>query len=75
MADHTLTDLEKDPVYLVRTAGRLAQMLLEIRDEYILDPRDDTLDQFERRLEELARLRDDLHELRSSLMASDAEVD
>lgn len=75
MAERNLSDHNRDPVYLVRTAGRLAQMLLEIRDEYILDPREDTLDQFERRMDELARVRDELHELRSQLVVTDSEVD
>jgi hypothetical protein len=41
-------------------------MLLEIRDEYILDPREDTLDQFERRLDEISVVHQRLHELRKS---------
>lgn len=57
---------EQDPVYLIRTIGRLAQMLLEIRDEYVLDPRDDTLDQFERRLDEIAVVHQELRALRES---------
>lgn len=57
---------EQDPVYLIRTIGRLAQMLLEIRDEYVLDPREDTLDQFERRLDEIAVVHQELRALRES---------
>ena len=57
---------EQDPVYLIRTIGRLAQMLLEIRDEYVMDPREDTLDQFERRLDEIAEVHHELRELRKS---------
>lgn len=57
---------EQDPVYLIRTIGRLAQMLLEIRDEYVLDPKEDTLDQFERRLDEIAVVHKELRALRES---------
>jgi hypothetical protein len=41
-------------------------MLLEIRDEYVLDPREDTLDQFERRLDEIAVVHQELRALRES---------
>ena len=58
---------EHDPMQLVRTIGRLSQMLLEIRDEYINDARQDTLDQFERRLDEINQLSRQLRELRQSL--------
>jgi hypothetical protein len=57
---------DDDPVHVVRTIGRLAQMVLEIRDEYVNDRRDDTLDQLERRLDELAGLHDQLRKLRAS---------
>ncbi|RIK42198.1 MAG: hypothetical protein DCC58_11385 [Chloroflexi bacterium] len=53
-----------DPVLIVRTIGRLAQMVLELRDEYVADRRADTLDQLERRLEEIGQLRAQLIELR-----------
>lgn len=66
MSDYTLPTGEHDPVQLVRTIGRLSQMLLEIRDEYIADPRPDTLDQFERRLDEITELSRRLRDLRQS---------
>lgn len=67
MSGYTLPTGEHDPIHLVRTISRLAQMLLEIRDEYISDPRPDTLDQFERRLVEISTLQHQLRELRASL--------
>lgn len=57
---------DEDPIHVVRTIGRLAQMLLEIRDEYVEGRRDDALDQLERRLDEMAGLRDQLRKLRES---------
>lgn len=56
---------DDDPAHLVRTIGRLAQMVLEIRDEYITDRRDDALDQIERRLDEIAALHVQLRQLRA----------
>lgn len=67
MSGYTLPTGEHDPMHLVRTISRLAQMLLEIRDEYINEPRPDTLDQFERRLDEISTLQHQLRELRASL--------
>lgn len=75
MKSQQYTRQDSDPIYLVRTAGRLAQMLLEIRDEYVNDPREDTLDQFERRLHELAELHDQLHELRAENEALEIQPD
>lgn len=80
MKSRSFARQDSDPIYLVRTAGRLAQMLLEIRDEYATDSREDTLDQFERRLDELSALRDQLRELRAEremdqIDASDEAVD
>lgn len=67
MSGFSLPNGEQDPMRLVRTIGRMTQMLLEIRDEYIRDPREDTLDQFERRLDEINQLGQQLRELRESL--------
>lgn len=64
MSGYTLPTGEHDPIHLVRTIGRLSTMLLEIRDEYIADPRPDTLDQFQRRLDEVTELGHQLRELR-----------
>ncbi|HET7034568.1 MAG TPA: hypothetical protein VFI42_02705 [Thermomicrobiaceae bacterium] len=61
---YSLPTREDDPVHLVRTIARLAQMLVELRDEYVRHPREDTLDQIERRLDELSVLRQQLRERR-----------
>lgn len=50
------------PAQTVRTIGRLAQILLELRDEYAERPRDDTMDQIEQRLDELIELREELRQ-------------
>ena len=63
---------DDDPVHIVRTIGRLAQMLLEIRDEYVNGRRDDALDQLERRLDEIASLHGQLRKLRESQDSSSA---
>lgn len=60
MAGYSIPTRESDPVHTVRTIGRLAQMLLELRDEYVHDPRPDTLDQILRRLDEINRLSEEL---------------
>lgn len=62
MPPYSLPTREDDPVHLVRTIGRLAQMVIELRDEYVRDARTDTLDQIERRLDEIAGLREQLRE-------------
>jgi hypothetical protein len=63
--------VDEDPVYLVRSIGRMAQMLLEIRDEYVENPTPDALDQFERRLDEIGVLANQLRTIRRE----SAEVD
>ncbi len=60
MAGYSVPTREGDPVHTVRTIGRLAQMVLELRDEYVRDPRPDTLDQIIRRLDEINRLSEEL---------------
>ena len=62
---------DDDPIHLVRTIGRLAQMILEIRDEYVDARRDDALDQLERRLDELSGLHEQLRKLRESQDVAD----
>lgn len=61
MAGFTMGSVNDDPVQIVRTIARIAQMLVELRDEYIETQRDDVLDQIERRLDELNGLHDQLH--------------
>jgi adenylate kinase family enzyme len=55
---------EDDPMLVVRTIGRLAQMIHELRDEYVETRRDDTLDQLERRLDELTQQHHELKRVR-----------
>jgi hypothetical protein len=64
MSGYTPPTGAEDPVLVVRTIGRLAQMVLELRDEYVNSRRPDTLDQLERRLDEIAHLHGQLTELR-----------
>lgn len=55
------TQLRDDsPTQLVRTVGRLAGMLVELRDEYVARPRESTIEQIEQRLDELLDLREAL---------------
>ena len=51
---------EDDPVHTVRTIARIAQILIELRDEYVERPRADTLVQFRQRLDDMLALRDEL---------------
>ncbi len=73
MPPYSLPTREDDPVHLVRTIGRLAQMIIELRDEYVRDPRPDTLDQIERRLEEINELREQLRERLHPIEADEVE--
>lgn len=57
---YTLASREDDPVHTVRTISRLAQMVIELRNEYVSNPRPETLRQIEQRL-------DDIHEQREIL--------
>ena len=54
MAGFSAPTREDDPIHIVRTIGRLSQMLLELRDEYERRPRPDTLAQIDQRLNDLA---------------------
>jgi hypothetical protein len=44
----------------VRTIGRLAQMIIELRDEYVERPRPDLLIQIDQRMTDLIALQDEL---------------
>lgn len=57
---YTLPSREDDPVHTVRTIARIAQILIELRDEYVQRPRPDTLKQIEQRMDDLVGLRDEL---------------
>ena len=65
MAGYSIPTREDDPVHIVRTIGRIAQMLLELRDEYERRPRPDTLAQIDQRLNDLADQRAKLTQRRN----------
>ena len=66
MAGFSLSSHGNDQVQTVRTIARIAQMLIELRDEYVERHRDDALDQIERRLDELQALREELRAQREA---------
>ena len=66
MAGFSAPTREDDPIHVVRTIGRIAQMLLELRDEYERRPRNDTLAQIDQRLNDLADQRARLNARRGS---------
>jgi hypothetical protein len=57
---YTLPSREDDPVHTVRAIARMAQILIELRDEYVQRPRPDILQQIEQRLDDLLALRGEL---------------
>jgi len=57
---YTVPSREDEPIHTVRTIARIAQMLIELRDEYVQRPRTDILDQIEQRLDDLMVQRDEL---------------
>jgi hypothetical protein len=75
MAGYSIPTRESDPVHTVRTIGRLAQMLLELRDEYVREGRPDTLDQIIRRLDEINHLSDDLRARAAAQRENQFDVD
>ncbi len=60
MSGYSYPTREGDPVHTVRTIGRLAQMIIELRDEYVERPRPDLLVQIDQRMTDLAALQDEL---------------
>ncbi len=60
MSGYSVPSREDDPVHTVRTIARLAQMIIELRDEYVRRPRPDTLLQIEQRLDDLLMQREEL---------------
>ncbi len=60
MSGYTVPSREDDPIHTVRTIARIAQILIELRDEYVKRPRADILDQIEQRLDDLMAQRDEL---------------
>ena len=66
---------EDDPVHTVRTISRIAQMLIELRDEYVERPRPALLVQFQQRLDDLLALRDELNERASNVRMAESDDD
>jgi hypothetical protein len=60
MSGYSVASREDDPIHTVRTIARLAQMIIELRDEYVQRPRQDTLQQIEQRLDDMMVQRDEL---------------
>ena len=60
MSGYSYASREGDPVHTVRTIGRLAQMIIELRDEYVQRPRADLLVQIDQRMTDLEALHDEL---------------
>lgn len=62
MTGYSVPSREDDPVHTVRTIGRISQMIIELRDEYVKRPRPDILQQIEQRLDDLTAQREELRE-------------
>jgi hypothetical protein len=60
MSGYSPPTREDDPIHTVRTIARLAQMVIELRDEYVQRPRPDLLVQIDQRLTDLEALHADL---------------
>jgi hypothetical protein len=60
MSGYSIPSREDDPIHTVRTIGRMAQILLELRNEYVEQPRPEILRQIEQRLDDLHSLREEL---------------
>ncbi|MDP9372096.1 MAG: hypothetical protein M3Q65_06520 [Chloroflexota bacterium] len=75
MPGYSAPTREDDPIHVVRTIGRIAQMLLELRDEYERRPRPDTLAQIDQRLNDLADQRVKLNSRRNPGIAGAGVVD
>jgi hypothetical protein len=67
MSGYSVPSREDDPVHTVRTIARVAQMLVELRDEYVARPRPDLLRQIDQRLADLESLRDELRHKMANL--------
>jgi hypothetical protein len=60
MSGYSVPSREDDPIHTVRTIARIAQMIIELRDEYVRRPRPDILQQIEQRLDDLIAQREEL---------------
>ncbi len=68
---YTVPSREDDPVHTVRTIARIAQMLIELRDEYVARPRPDLLRQIDQRLEDLLGQQDELRHRMANLRSEE----
>ena len=59
---YTLATREDDPIHTVRTIARLAQMVIELRNEYVNNPKPETLRQIEQRLDDIQEQREILRQ-------------
>lgn len=71
MSGYSASTRENDAVQTVRTIGRVAQMLVELRDEYTERRREDTLQQIEQRLDDLVHLHAELKQKIADLHAAE----
>lgn len=71
MSGYSASTRENDAVQTVRTIGRVAQMLVELRDEYTERRREDTLQQIEQRLNDLVQLHTELKQKIADLHAGE----
>lgn len=53
MSGYSYASREADPIHTVRTIARLAQMIIELRDEYVERPRPELLVQIDQRMTDL----------------------
>lgn len=60
MSGYMNASRENDPVHTIRTIARISQMLIELRDEYVARPREDTLLQIQQRLVDMMGLKAEL---------------
>ena len=72
MSGYSVPSREDDPVHTVRTIARIAQMLIELRDEYVARPRPDTLRQIDQSLDDLLDQQDELRQRMANVRAEES---
>lgn len=73
MSGYTVASREDDPIHTVRTIARIAQMVIELRDEYVERPRPEILKQIEQRLDDLLAQREELrHRIANAAHTNDS---
>ncbi len=73
MSGYSAPTRRDDPIHTVRSISRMAQLLLELRDEYVERPREDTLAQIDQRLDELISLQTELRQRMATSTAENGE--